>query len=216
MGTDYYAVFGGVQFSREELIDPLTSLLSEMDATLETECDPLVEQDGSLEYSFERHRCFSLEHAIRISKEWAGLEFNFVYREAGCSLMIWNDTPGSTTVAFCETGRLFEMQLDELAERNALVRLLVRFMQVLEAPFCVLEAEANYVTPSRMMIEEWLDQIRARTAEKWKLLIAAEATIPQERVPEEAKQIYSFMPIRAVEGWLLSLIGDVELEDENG
>ena len=213
MGMEYYATFAPVPLTREALIFPLNKLLSEMNARLDQECDRLDWGDGQFEYSEEPEICGSLQDAVRTSSHWGGVEVYFGWGGRNCSLLLWNDVPGHTTVTLCESGVLFERQVEDAESRASWVTVLLRFMETLGAGFCVFEPGSEFRSLSREAVFEWLGDVENGKPRDWVLVAASEQTIPAVEVKEAVRRKLLFKLLAEQKLWILSSIGDFELEE---
>ena len=214
MGIEYYASFAPVPLSRQKLVFPLNVLLSEVGARLDQECAHLELAGGQFEYSPGVEFCESVEDAIRISSHWGGVEIHFGWLGRSCSVLLWNDVPGRTTVVFSEPGVLFEQHVQDPASLTSLVGVLLRFVDLLGAGFCVFEPGSTFRSRHRQEILDWLTDVQKGKPSDWAMVIVSAREIPEDAVTETVRRklFFKLIPERGV--WILSTIGTVEWKEK--
>ncbi|BAP55291.1 hypothetical protein THII_0994 [Thioploca ingrica] len=203
MSIEYYVSFEPVLLTREELLEPVLEILYEMDAKIDTSFDRLEFKNGKFQYTYEDINYPSLISIFELTKNWDGIQINFVCTEKLCNLIIINDDKSSNTLILSEPGSLFEWQWFEQSNYVQLVNRLINSMKILGANFCILEPGWTQRSRTQKDIEKWLFDLGQGIKRDWELVIIKNETL-SESIPDFTKTDYHLKILKEKELLMIS------------
>lgn len=204
MSIEYYISFEPVSSMREALLEPILEILYEMGAKVDTYFDRLELDNGKFLYTYEEITCPSLVNAFELTKNWGGIQINFVCGEKLCNLIIINDDRSKSTVIFAEPGSMFELQWAEQSSYVQFVNLIMNSMKILGATFCILEPEWTQKSRTQKDIEKWLFDLEQGIKRDWELVIIKNDTIRSEFIPNITEANYHLEMLKEKELLIIS------------
>lgn len=204
MSTYYYASFSPVSMSRKELTYKICEIIFELGASVDVDFDRLDIEESLYVPTHEDIENDSLPKAIEMTEHWPGVQINVTYKNRLCNIVLINDVPDKVTLIFSEPKLLYSQQLGGETNTSLLEMLLV-FVRVLKASFCVFEP--GWIRKSRVLsdIKNWINDLNEERKRDWELVLVSETEIPFASIPSKVKKKNNFKRLEDLDIWYFSM-----------
>lgn len=204
MSTDYFASFEPVALSRQDIAYAICDAIFELDASVDMDFDRLDIENGHYIPTHDYIENESLLQAIKATPQWPAIQLHIVYEEQICDITILNDIPNKITMVFSEPKSLYHQQINGMTT-IALLELLLLFMRVTGASFCVFEP--GWIRKSRVLadIRQWIDELSEGRESDWEFVIVDEDKISLASLPPSVKQKVNISLIEELGIWYYSI-----------
>lgn len=146
MAQDYHLFYPAVPNTRAAVLDKVIPILLASGARMLRRCYQLLfdPQEKAYRYTLQGVDFKDPNDALEKASTWPGLSLPFEYPLGDLEAILWNDEGNAeqTTLTLSETSGLFAHQNENEAAAHQFQTLAVKVAAAINAPCCILKAEA--------------------------------------------------------------------------